>query len=228
MKNPSFERSLASYEGKTPNGKLIVDCWHPTKNENEKPRDICKGTHDKHWFICPEENCGHDFDIAIYHVTGNRWCRYCVNKTEGIFHKYTDENKDILKIKSIKIHFKPVWANFKETHFKQTHGTYYEYDFIIELTNGVKIIVEIDGPQHSRQVSNWNSVLYTQIRDKIKERLAVKNGFNIIRLNQEDIYNNKNDWNKKFENYINRKFECKDRIDVTDYADGKRYIKDGQ
>ena len=35
-----LNKSFASYDGKTENGKLKIDCWHPTKNGNVKPRDV--------------------------------------------------------------------------------------------------------------------------------------------------------------------------------------------
>ena len=74
------------------------------------------------------------------------------------------------------------------------NGINYEYDFIVITEDNDKIIIEIDGDQHFKQVQNWSSVLFTQIRDKIKEFLAFKNGYHFLRLNQMDIYYNKNNW----------------------------------
>ena len=75
----------------------------------------------------------------------------------------------------------------------------------IEFENDLKIIVEIDGAQHYQQVSNWASPLHNQIRDYIKEKLATNEEINIIRLKQEDVFNDKNDWQNKFENFVTRK-----------------------
>jgi len=129
-------------------------------------------------------------------------CPSCVNKTEGIFKKYLECNKDILKIINVIHKFRPKWANLKDTH-----KTFYEYDFYIEFVNGLKIIVEIDGPQHHKQISNWTTPLHNQIRDNIKERLIRKQeDIYIIRLLQEDVFQNNNNWQIKFEEFINNKF----------------------
>ena len=114
-------------------------------------------------------------------------------------------------IKSIDKKYRPKWANLKETH-----GTYYEYDFLIELINGVKIIIEIDGPQHNIQVSNWAPPLHNQIRDKIKEKLAIEQKINLIRLNQEHVYQDKQNWKEINNNFIWRKYECNDTIEIYD------------
>ena len=39
----SFERSFASYEGKTEKGKLKKECWVVEKNNGLTPRDVTKG-----------------------------------------------------------------------------------------------------------------------------------------------------------------------------------------
>jgi len=217
---PCFKKSFASFKGLTPNNVLKVDCWHPTINGNVKPRDISLASHKKYWFKCPE--CKHDFKTAIGEVTGGNpsWCPTCKNKTEKKFYEYLLRLATILSfnIKSIKKNYRPSWANLK-----QTHRTFYEYDFYIVLTNGVKIIFEIDGPQHYKQVSNWQSCIETQKRDEIKEDLASKQEINLVRLNQEDILYDKNNWNKTVNDFIQKKYECNDEIEIYDCADGERY-----
>tara|TARA_Y100000748_G_C15426794_1_gene461624 strand:- start:782 stop:1108 length:327 start_codon:yes stop_codon:yes gene_type:complete len=102
-----------------------------------------------------------------------------------------------------------VWANLKKTH-----GTSYEYDFYIEFENDLKIIVEIDGAQHYKQVSNWSGPLHNQIRDYIKEKLATNEEINIIRLKQEDVLSDKNDWQNKFERFVTRKKADNEKIEI--------------
>ena len=70
-----FNKSFASYDGKTCNGKLKINCWN-SKN-NDKPINILKGSSNKYWFTC--DCCNHDFEKSISSVTGNRnsWCPYC-------------------------------------------------------------------------------------------------------------------------------------------------------
>ena len=76
--NHCYNKSFASYEGKTPSGKKKVDCWS-SKNKF-KPREVFKGTHKKCWFNC--DKCGHDFETAISSISGkrSRWCPYCSNQ----------------------------------------------------------------------------------------------------------------------------------------------------
>ena len=81
----------------------------------------------------------------------------------------------------------------------------------------------LDGPQHYRQVSNWATPLHNQIRDEIKQRLAGKNEHNLIRVNQEDIWRDKNNWEDDIIKVINRKYENNNEIEIYDCAGGERY-----
>ena len=84
-----FDRSFASYEGKTPNDKLKVDCWDNEKNGEIKPINICKGTHKKYWFKC--DNCLHCSAIGIDKINreSSSWCSYCSNPPK----KLCDDNR---------------------------------------------------------------------------------------------------------------------------------------
>jgi len=68
-----FERSFASYAGKTNNDKLKVKCWS-SKNKN-KPREVTKNSGKKYWFDC--DNCPHSFDTALNDINKGCWCPYC-------------------------------------------------------------------------------------------------------------------------------------------------------
>ena len=141
-------------------------------------------------------------------------------KTEGKMHDWLIKNTKKLFIKIITQGYRPKWANLRKTH-----NTYYIFDIYIELINGVKIIIEIDGEQHYRRVSNWNIPLHNQIRDEIKQRLAGKNQHNLIRVNQEDIWLDKNNWENDIIEFINEKYENDDEIEIYNCADGERYYK---
>ena len=121
---------------------------------------------------------------------------------------HLEREKENLYIKSIKHHYRPKWT--------KVHGTFYEYDFYIELINGVKIIIEIDGRQHYEQVSNWQTPLYNQIRDCIKERLAGNQEINIIRLNQEAIWEDTGDWQQILHSFIKKKYVNNNEIEIYD------------
>jgi hypothetical protein len=73
------------------------------------------------------------------------------------------------------------------------------FDFIIEQ---FKIIIELDGLQHFQQVSNWQNPLFTQERDKFKMKKALEKGYFIIRILQDDVRFDKNDWKNKLNSAI--------------------------
>ena len=49
--------------------------WHPTKNDNIKPRDLVKGSQTFCWFKC--DDCNHDFETRLDYVHRGGWCPYC-------------------------------------------------------------------------------------------------------------------------------------------------------
>ena len=104
-------------------------------------------------------------------------CPSCINKTE---YKFYEKIKEIYP--TIKRQYKVEWCKNKQR---------LPFDFAIEE---LKIIIELDGEQHFTQVSNWTSP-ETQIEnDKYKTDCANQNGFSVIRLLQDDVYNDKFDW----------------------------------
>jgi len=153
-----------------------------------------------------------------YHWDITKFVRH---KTEKKLYGWLQKNKVKLHIKNLKLHYRPKWVNLRKTH-----NTYFEFDICIELINGVKIIIEIDGPQHYKKINYFKGshcVLHTQIKDEIKQRLAGKNEHNLIRVNQEDIWRDKNNWEDDIIKFINRKYENNDRIDIYDCSGGERY-----
>ena len=61
-----------------------------------------------------------------------------------------------------------------------------------------KLILEIDGPQHFKVIKEWdNDPEETRKRDKYKMEKALENGYSVIRILQEDIYYDKNEWKDK-------------------------------
>ena len=85
------------------------------------------------------------------------------------------------------------------------NGTYQDtddpFDFVIEE---LKIIIEIDGPQHFIQVANWTSPEIQKEKDKYKINCANENGFSVIRLLQIDILKNKYDWIEELKDNISK------------------------
>ena len=198
-----LDRSFASYDGKTKNGILKVECWHPTKNKNITPRNIAKYCNSKFWFTC--DVCNHDFENSLNNITGlNTWCPNCKNKTELKLYNWLTKQHYVVKRE-----FKPKWCSTqfiylnKKKEFK--NGRYqYRYDFLITLNNNTKIIIELDGAQHFKQVSNWRAPLLNQVRDKYKERCASKHNIFLIRCIQEDVFMNRNNWERKLKKKLKK------------------------
>jgi very-short-patch-repair endonuclease len=139
-----------------------------------QPREVFKNSNTKYWFKCAKQ---HEFESQINNVTNGSWCPQCVNKTER---KLLDALKEIYP--DIKSQFKVEWCkNVKKLPF----------DFCLK---NHKIIIELDGAQHFRQVSNWKSPDDTHTRDLFKKKCANDNGYSIIRILQEDVLNDSYDW----------------------------------
>lgn len=113
------------------------------------------------------------------HLQG-QGCPLCVNKTEAKLYE-----KLITIYPTLQTQFKQDWCK---------RITYLPYDFCIPE---YKIIIELDGEQHFRQVSNWSSPEDQQENDKFKETCANGNGYSIIRLLQEDVFYDTYDWIKE-------------------------------
>ena len=107
-----------------------------------------------------------------------------MHKTE---HKLQD--RLFIQFPSLQREFSPVWSSKKR------------YDFMIPE---MKIIIELDGPQHFRQISNWDSPENQFCNDMKKIMMACDNGYRVIRIVQEDVQNNSYDWYKVLYDTITR------------------------
>jgi very-short-patch-repair endonuclease len=65
------------------------------------------------------------------------------------------------------------------------------FDFCIPE---LKVIIEMDGAQHFRQISNWLSPEETIKRDVFKMQKAEEYGYKVIRITQEDVYAGGEEW----------------------------------
>ncbi len=74
---------------------------------------------------------------------------------------------------TVRRQFKADWCKNK---------SYLPFDFLVND----KIIVELDGPQHFKQIYNWQ-----EPKENLKMKQAITNGFSVIRLLQEDVWNQK-------------------------------------
>lgn len=164
------DRSFASHE----KSKYWSD-------ENKiSPRQVAKGANKKYSFQC--DKCSYKFKMKPSKISGsNYWCPNCVNKTEKKLHEWL--NKKIGEKYIIKE--KPIDINEKS----------YRYDFTITNLN---IIIELDGDQHFKEIKVWkNDPKKALETDIIKIKYANENNYTIIHLLQEDVFNNKNNWEEK-------------------------------
>jgi very-short-patch-repair endonuclease len=145
---------------------------------NVNPREIFKSSSYKFDFEC--DKCKNIFKSDIYRVTGGHWCPVCKNKTEKKLFEFLK-----LHYPKVKFQCKFEWCKDKD---------FLKFDFVIEE---LKIIIELDGHQHFIQVMNWSNPEDNLNRDIYKMKTANKNGYTIIRILQKDVYDNKDNWDKK-------------------------------
>ena len=170
---PKYMCIHSSLEYKNPE---LAKEWHPIKNGDLKPSEFTTGSGQKVWWVCKKNNT-HEWEATIDHRTNNRQCPYCHYTTESILYDY------------IKSHFPSVIAEFKLDSCKSKQ--HLPFDFCIPE---LKTIIELDGAQHFRQVSNWQKPDESMQRDIFKMRKAIDVGYKIIRIFQEDVYNNNKEW----------------------------------
>jgi len=166
--------------------------WSP--NNKKKPYEVPLASNIKYLFICPE--CKQEWGISPNNIKHGNWCSCKKNKTETKLLKWLQ--KQPFK-KKVKHQYKPKWCS-TEYHciMKGEHKTrryQYSYDYLITLENEKQLIIELDGAQH--YVDNIyfkTTALHQQIRDAYKERKARQHKLKVIRILQEDVYYDRNDW----------------------------------
>ena len=143
-----------------------------------EPRNIFRCSHIKYIFTCDHH---HDFESALNNVTIlNRWCPICVNKTEKKLYE------QLLQIyPNIVSQFRVDWC--KNIISKRD----LPFDFVLEEQ---KVIIELDGNQHFVQVMNWKTPEEQFENDQYKEKCANENGYSVIRIIQEDVWNDAYGW----------------------------------
>jgi hypothetical protein len=166
--NICFNKSFASHEK--------ITYW---SNKNViNPRNITKHSDKKYIFLC--NICNNDFNISPRHISENKWCKFCKKKSEKKLLKILKQDYNDLICQ-----YYTDWCKNNITNRKLP------YDFLLPTQ---KIIIELDGIQHFKQVSNWKSPEEQFIRDIYKIKCANDNGFSVIRIFQEDVFNDKYDW----------------------------------
>ena len=121
-------------------------------------------------------------------------CNSCKHKTQLKLFNWLKDNFNF-KIENEKVFD---WSKNIE------RKSYLRYDFYITELN---LIIELDGRQHFEQVSNWQSPEQQQINDNLKYKLALFQGYRIIRICQRIVLADKEDWENQLKKAINSKEE---------------------
>jgi very-short-patch-repair endonuclease len=146
------------------------------------PRQVFKSAEKKYKFNCLY--CDEIYEASPHKISNGRWCKCTKNKTEIKLFKFLKSNYDVKKQKIFD------WCkNIKHLPF----------DFCIKK---LKLIIELDGQQHFEQVAKWKTPIEIQQTDLYKMKLANKHGFTVIRIFQEDVWNDKNNWKDVLMNLI--------------------------
>lgn len=159
--------------------QLVEKYWH---SDNKKsPFEYLPKSAEIIQLKCPVYEC-HIWNSTIYTITNGSGCPFCKKKTETKLFNFLISISNEFKVTP---QFKEDWCKNVETNRK------FVFDFCID---SIKLIFELDGGQHFIQVSNWKSPEENQNRDKHKMKLALENGYTIIRILQEDVWNDTYDW----------------------------------
>jgi very-short-patch-repair endonuclease len=150
-----------------------------------KPVDVFKHSAVKFWFDC--NKCSNPFESKLSHVTDGSWCPNCINKTENKMMNILQEYYPLIQCQ-----FKADWCKNKK---------HLPFDFVIEES---KIIIELDGEHHRKQVGKWKTPQHNTMRDVYKMKCANENGYSMIRILQEDVLFNKYDWINELIENINK------------------------
>jgi very-short-patch-repair endonuclease len=166
------------------------------------PRFIFKNSSVRLEFDCP--NCNSKYYSVVSNITRGCFCGCTKNKTELKFLKYLNDNYNY----EIERQKKFSWCK---------NISFLPFDYFIEE---LSVIIELDGFQHVRQVSNWSSPEENQERDKYKMNLANQHKLSVIRLSQEDVWDNKNDWENKFKTVL-KKYDIPTNIFIGEFFSDK-------
>ena len=161
--------------------------WHSTKNGDLTPRMVGRYSDKICWFTC--EQCNNDFKSTIGNITCGQWCSTCKHKTELKLYIWLKQMFEVVERQKTFEWTKNVCDSKRPRRF--------DY-YIVSM----RVLIELDGPQHFRQVSNWECPEQTKKVDIEKDRLAIENGYTIIRICQQIVWNNQENWESQLKDIL--------------------------
>lgn len=153
--------------------------WDYSKNKDVKTTDVLTYSKKKVWWICSK---GHpSYPASVSHRGNGTGCPSCMHKTEAKLVKFFTTRNFNIKIQ------------YTIDNCRGKTNKLFEFDILLEDSN---IIIELDGPHHFKEVSNWGPPNIK--RDIYKMRKAEEAGYKVIRIFQEDVYKYDEDWLEKY------------------------------
>ena len=163
---------------KCTNPELCLE-WDYIKNKDVKTIEVLTYSKRKVWWKCL---IGHPSYLAsVSHRGGGTGCPLCKHKTEANL---------VLFFKNRNYH---TTTQFTIDTCRGKTNKLLQFDMLLEE---FKIIIELDGPQHFKEVSNWGQPDIK--KDIYKMRKADANGYKVIRISQEDVYKYDEGWLEKY------------------------------
>jgi len=160
-------RSFASHE--------LSKFWSDTNEKTARQTFKCSSI--KVWFNC-DQNSDHNFKMRPFDVVSGRWCPFCTRKGERKLYDALSKSYDLTREKSFP------WLLSKK-------GYRFRFDF--RIVNR-KILIELDGDHHFKQMMNWPPLVEHQETDMYKMGKANEKGYSVIRITWEIVYRNRNNW----------------------------------
>ena len=194
-KDPDLQKDYMNWLGKEL-GYTTMDDWYKISSKDIK-NNYGSGLLSTYYNGSP-------IKLVIEMYPNYEWDKsnFINNKTEGMILRFLLNNISNLGITNDKFdQYKPDWCINPDTN------RYLPYDFYIELVNGKKIIIECDGEQHYTQNTHFHrndrTLEKQEDRDIYKMQKALDNNCSIIRVHQEEVYNDTIDWKKELTDAIN-------------------------
>jgi very-short-patch-repair endonuclease len=154
-------------------------------SENEKlASQVFRSSNIKYKFDCFD--CGQIYVTSPSQIHRGSWCSCTKNKTETKLFNFLKSKLSVDVEKQAKFD----WCKNKN---------YLPFDFLIDE---FQLLLELDGRQHFSQVGKWDSPEETQKNDIYKMKQANWNDYSVIRIVQEDVWNDKNNWQINLMNCI--------------------------
>lgn len=149
---------------------ILVSCEKDYFNSHSKLRFKCE--------------CGVVYTTTWGHFHQRN--KHRCNKCSGSMSMMERKVDDFLKMKNIPFKKEATFPDLK------TRNGNYRYDFLIELDNNEKILIETDGQQHFYAIDHWGgkeALKRTQDSDEKKNTYALRNNIHLIRIPYWEINN---------------------------------------